>query len=107
MAERISKKICKLCGVKPLTCHDYDLNEFELYPDFGSPENFVKLLELKYTPASTIGSLRSHSTVFMDRSDFLRALYSYLSNEDNPQHYQNANRTLIKSKIKGAQWKYE
>lgn len=42
----LSKQLCKICGVKPKIIEDYDSNEYEFYPDFEQPENFVKLLEI-------------------------------------------------------------
>ena len=41
-----SRKLCEICRIKPEIIEDYDGNEFEIYPDFTKPENFVKLLGL-------------------------------------------------------------
>lgn len=41
-----SRELCEICEIKPEIIEDYDGNEFEIYPDFTHPENFVKLEEL-------------------------------------------------------------
>ena len=61
MTKNLSEKICKICGIKPITYHDYELNEYEAYPDFGEPENFVKLLEIISRKATV---LFSHNGVY-------------------------------------------
>lgn len=74
MTKELSKQLCELCGIKPkIKCHPWeclhvgyykrdkciinfkpdeecvkrrDLSGYISYPDFGKPENFVKLLEI-------------------------------------------------------------
>ena len=42
----LSKELCEICGIKPKIIEDYDSNEYEIYPDFEQPTNFVKLQKL-------------------------------------------------------------
>lgn len=74
MTKELSKQLCELCGIKPkIKCHPWecphvgyykrdkciinfkpdeecvkrrDLSGYISYPDFGKPENFVKLFKL-------------------------------------------------------------
>lgn len=45
MTKDYSRELCEICGIEPEIIEDYDGNEFEIYPDFTKPENFVKLLK--------------------------------------------------------------
>lgn len=42
----LSKELCEICGIEPKIIEDYDSNEYEIYPDFEQPTNFVKLLKI-------------------------------------------------------------
>ena len=104
MTKNLSEKICKICGIKPITYHDYELNEYEAYPDFGEPTNFVKLLEIKvYT---TLWALVSKREIFVTtRIDFLKTLYLILTGAINSIDIDTVN--LIKQAIRKAEWKYD
>ena len=44
--KNLSKKLCEICGIEAKIIEDYDGNEYEIFPDFTQPENFVKLEEI-------------------------------------------------------------
>lgn len=46
MNNNLSRQLCEICGIEPKIIEDYDSNEYEIYPNFEQPENFVKLLEI-------------------------------------------------------------
>lgn len=46
MTNDLSRQLCELCGIEPQIVEDYDSNEYEIYPNFEQPDNFVKLLEI-------------------------------------------------------------
>ena len=107
MTNELSKQICEICGIEPetITVHrGFTKKEVEAYPDFGEPENFVNLLELKvYT---TLWALVSKREIFVTtRIDFLKTLYLILTGAINSIDIDTVN--LIKQAIREAQWKYE
>ena len=80
----LSKELCEICGIEPEIIEDYDSNEYEIYPDFEQPENFVKLYGLPVKigsnePAETIAHILSGRFHIFDVEDFISALYKYLS----------------------------
>lgn len=48
----LSRELCEICGIEAKIIEDYDGNEYEIFPDFTQPENFVKLLEIVSKKAS-------------------------------------------------------
>ncbi len=116
----LSEQICEICGIKPKTYQDYELNEYELYPDFSEPENFVELLEIISEKATV---LFSHNGVYFGCSIhygfdaiFEAVKGSLAKNFLNTlirQHYSNSyypkllDLEPIKQSIREAEWKYD
>lgn len=101
MTKELSKKICEICGIEPkLNVSKSYLDKENIkdrYPDFGEPENFVKFLELKITPKTTIWGFISQGAVeISNREDFLKEVYILAYDYEN---FRNA--------IREAEWKYE
>lgn len=44
--KNLSKELCEICGIEAKIIEDDDWNEYEIFPDFTQPENFVKLEEI-------------------------------------------------------------
>ncbi len=42
----LSHELCEICGIKAKIIEDYNGNEYEIFPDFTQPENFVKLYKI-------------------------------------------------------------
>lgn len=107
MTKELSKQICEICGINPETYIDFELNEFEVYPDFTEPENFVKLLELKILNGCSLWAFLSLKDAFVDkRTTFLNLLCSILSGEVKKILDENTINS-IKQAIREAEWKYE
>lgn len=87
----LSKELCKICGIEPQIVEDYELNEYEIYPDFTQPENFLKLGELKlnYENYTTIFYLVNYlsDNSWSTKKEFLRYLLSILSNTNTYEFY--------------------
>lgn len=94
-----SRALCEICGIKPEIIEDYDGNEFEIYPDFTKPENFVKLFEINIPDSTvTVGAAvcfcnRRHLNNRNDFLEFIIQLAKY--NKD------------IKQGIREQEWSYE
>lgn len=77
----LSKELCKVCGINPEIIEDYDSNEYEIYPDFEQPENFVKLMELRVDGLSggtlTLMGILNKEYWLSDRQDYIKFLYKY------------------------------
>lgn len=124
MTKELSKHICEKCGIKPyykyivrfnkdnsplltVTKDFFDIENkskykvttvIKEYPDFGEPENFVKLMELRSDSNTTILKYLSHSNVFSTRKGLLKALIDFLELylwDDVPKA------------IREAEWRYE
>ena len=105
--EEISKKICNQCGIEPQIIQDYEMNDIEIYPDFGEPNNFVKLIELHFTKDLTIGDyLQSYEGDLIkrwhNRETFLKLLNGALNYTSEFVRIR-----LIKKAIKNAKWVLE
>lgn len=107
MTRELSKKLCEIVGIEPknsscCSCEYFDIESGfcsyevdedgygcnQLYPDFGQPENFVKLLEIyfQHNLLSDVGSIE----------DILKRIIN--SAELN---------CGLKRIIREAEWKYE
>ena len=77
----LSKELCEVCGINPEIIEDYDSNEYEIYPDFEQPENFVKLMELRVDGLSggtlTLMGILNKEYWLSDRQDYIKFLYKY------------------------------
>ena len=99
-----SRALCEICGIKPEIIEDYDGNEFEIYPDFTKPENFVKLLGLNVS--ARYRSLMHYITsIFCNTcsvEDFLEQLCLELHHYSESDIVKN-----IKQGIREQEWSYE
>lgn len=87
--------------------HGYDFVEFEKADiNFEQPENFVKLIELRFTTKrgdifTVVEALQNaRSFTFADRKSFLEQLLDYIFVCENFGEY-------IKQAIREQEWKYE
>lgn len=89
----LSQQICELCGIEYEKLEpDYrvqddngDICEYYSYKlDFKTPENFVKLYELKIDEDNTLGWFLTltYENIYT-REDFLDALIDYLTTTDD------------------------
>ena len=125
----LSKKLCEICGIKPLyRVEDLEILQTEtalhliqlarknsgyedikaepVYPDFEQPENFVKLLELKILTGATLWGWLSIQGVFMSqRKTVLKTIYLILSGEIN--FCNKLTLEQIKQAIRETEWVYE
>ena len=105
-SKNLSRELCEICGIEAKIIEDYDGNEYEIFPDFTQPENFVKLLELRFTTKrgdifTVVGALQNaRCFIFADRKSFLEQLLDYIFTCENFGEY-------IKQAIKSEVWKYE
>lgn len=105
MTKKLSKQLCELCGIGPkcVNCGQTVSSENpcpkpcnrQKYPDFGQPENFVKLLE--------IVSRRSSVSFCHNGSYFGCSIHYYFkdifeANEGTIQH--NFLNTLLKQDLR-------
>lgn len=104
--KNLSRELCEICGIEAKIIEDYDGNEYEIFPDFTQPENFVKLLELRFTTKRgdifTVAEALQNGRcfTFADRKSFLEQLLDYIFTCENFGEY-------IKQAIKSEVWKYE
>lgn len=78
-------------------CKFYNTDE-ELFPDFGEPENFVRLYELQITQKTTLSKfLCTGSMIVSDRIDFLNEVFMLVN--DGYEDLINA--------IMAQRWDYE
>lgn len=126
----LSRKLCDICGIKPMyrlkdinVLYNEDMyNEFcemrlnkglliptgtkAVFPDFTQPENFVKLIELRFTTKrgdifTVVEALQNgRCFTFADRKSFFDQLLDYIFTCENFGEY-------IKQAIKSEVWKYE
>lgn len=126
----LSRELCEICGIKPMyrlkdinALYNEDMyNEFcemrlnkglliptgtkAIFPDFTQPENFVKLIELRFTTKrgdifTVVEALQNaRCFIFADRKSFLGQLLDYIFTCENFGEY-------IKQAIKSEGWKYE
>ena len=87
--------------------HGYDFVEFrQNVIDFTSPENFVRLLELKILAGATLWGWLSVQGVFMSqRKTVLKTIYLILSREIN--FCNKLTLEQIKQSIRETEWVYE
>lgn len=128
--KNLSRELCEICGIKPMyrlkginaLYNEYNYDEFcemrlnkglliptgtkAVFPDFTQPENFVKLLELRFTTKRgdifTVAEALQNGRcfTFADRKSFLEQLLDYIFTCENFGEY-------IKQAIKSEVWKYE
>ena len=126
----LSKQLCEICGIKPMyrlkdinVLYNEDMyNEFcemrlnkglliptgtkAVFPDFTQPENFVKLIELRFTTKrgdifTVVEALQNgRCFTFADRKSFLEQLLDYIFTCENFGEY-------IKHAIKSEVWLYD
>lgn len=126
----LSEELCRICGIKPMyrlkdinVLYNEDMyNEFcemrlnkglliptgtkAVFPDFTQPENFVKLIELRFTTKrgdifTVVEALQNgRCFTFADRKSFFDQLLDYIFTCENFGEY-------IKQAIKSEVWKYE
>lgn len=142
LCQELSKQLCELCGVEPnrdkcnkcqncSTCENFkgmngnrfnkfkSIEECQLssirYPDFGEPENFVKLIELKplkthkplFGEVTALTYFFNKSAFILDcRKDFLKMLINTI-NGYSDDFIQKSSQAKIKQSIREAEWKYE
>ena len=92
----LSKQICKICNLQPKKEDDGGGWYYECYPNFLSPENFVKLFELPITDKSYLAEYMNKNFNFSNRETFLKTLILACINKPS-----------IKQAIREAEWKYE
>lgn len=101
----LSVQICEVCGVKPEIIQDYELNDIEVYPDFESNNNFVKLFELSFSTKSgkkfTISQVLCESIgfKFSDKRTFLIQLLNFIN-------ICESSGRRIKQAIRKTNWEY-
>lgn len=126
----LSEELCRICGIKPMyrlkdinVLYNEDMyNEFcemrlnkglliptgtkTIFPDFTQPENFVKLIELRFTTKrgdifTVVEALQNgRCFTFADRKIFLDQLLDYIFTCENFGEY-------IKQAIREMEWVYE
>ncbi len=126
----LSRKLCDICGIKPMyrlkdinVLYNEDMyNEFcemrlnkglliptgtkAVFPDFTQPENFVKLIELRFTTKrgdifTVVEALQNgRCFTFADRKSFFDQLLDYIFTCENFGEY-------IKQAIRETEWVYE
>lgn len=102
----LSRKLCEICGIEAKIIEDCIGNEYEIFPNFIQPENFVKLIELRFTTKRgdffTVVEALQHGRcfIFADRKSFLEQLLDYIFTCENFGEY-------IRQAIKSEEWKYE
>ncbi len=123
MTKELSKQICEICEMEPETLtvnRGFTKKEVEAYPDFGEPENFMKLLEIISRKA---GVLFCHNGVYFGCSvhygfdekfeaikgnlakNFLNTLI--VQHDKNSYYPKLFELEEIKQVIREAEWKYE
>lgn len=126
----LSKQLCEICGIKPMyrleginvLYNEDNYDEFcemrlnkglliptgtkAVFPDFTQPENFVKLIELRFTTKrgdifTVVEALQNgRCFTFADRKSFLDQLLDYIFTCENFGEY-------IKQAIREMEWVYE
>lgn len=126
----LSRKLCDICGIKPMyrlkdinvLYNEDNYDEFcemrlnkglliptgtkAVFPDFTQPENFVKLIELRFTTKrgdifTVVEALQNgRCFTFADRKSFLDQLLDYIFTCENFGEY-------IKQAIREMEWVYE
>lgn len=94
----LSKELCEICGIEPEIIEDYDSNEYEIYPDFEQPENFVKLLKIAN---DVLGGVHFATAYTKNKPHIFeeQALIHYLPIAKLNNSFQRA--------IREAEWMYE
>lgn len=102
----LSKELCEICGIEPKIIEDYNSNEYNIYPNFEQPENFVKLMELKVKGLSggnlTLMGILNKEYWLSDRQDYIRFLCQYFIS-DLTSYWQDK----LKRAIRETEWVYE
>ena len=98
-------KRCQGCNTS-IKARTYKEIHKVVFPDFTQPENFVKLLELRFTTKrgdifTVVEALQNgRCFTFADRKSFLEQLLDYIFTCENFGEY-------IKQAIKSEVWKYD
>lgn len=114
MNKNLSRELCEICGIEAKwieytteTTDGYvNSGKKRIFPDFTQPENFVKLLERKFTikrgDCFTVAEALQNGRcfIFADRKSFLEQLLDYISTCEKFGEY-------IKQAIKLEVWKYD
>lgn len=100
----LSRELCEICGIKPKTIEDYNLNEYKIYPDFENPENFVKLLEIIHDRMSIVGLLMYEIDEDSLTRRFLKLVIKFLSDELG---YVETKIDTVKQAIRETEWVYD
>lgn len=124
----LSKQLCEICGIRVLykiedikilqsetalhlinlaraNTNYKDIGAEPVYPDFTQPDNFVKLLELRFTTKrgyifTVVEALQNgRCFIFADRKSFLEQLLDYIFTCKNFGEY-------IKQAIRETEWVY-
>lgn len=110
-----SRELCEICRIKPEIIEDYDGNEFEIYPDFTHPENFVKLLNFYYrffqgvdvyADDNEVRELEAKGEQISIQEDFLANLIFNLQNRESP-FTLDIDFTTFTQGIREQEWSYE
>lgn len=126
----LSKQLCEICGIKPMyrleginvLYNEDNYDEFcemrlnkglliptgtkAVFPDFTQPENFVKLIELRFATKrgdifTVVEALQNgRCFTFADRKSFFDQLLDYIFTCENFGEY-------IKQAIREMEWVYE
>lgn len=102
MTKELSKQLCVLCGIEAkLDGSNPNLSLQPVFPDFGNPENFVKLLELSVKNEKEERTILRMFAPFCcdDRTELLKQIVSYI--ERRCLFHDN-----IKQSIREAEWVY-
>lgn len=110
----LSEELCRICGIEgkwfeyttETTDGCVNLGKKRVFPDFTQPENFVKLIELRFTTKrgdifTVVEALQNgRCFTFADRKSFLDQLLDYIFTCENFGEY-------IKQAIREMEWVYE
>ena len=110
----LSEELCRICGIEgkwfeyttETTDGCVNLGKKRVFPDFTQPENFVKLIELRFTTKrgdvfTVVEALQNgRCFTFADRKSFLDQLLDYIFTCENFGEY-------IKQAIRETEWVYE
>lgn len=100
----LSRELCEICGIEAKIIEDYNGNEYEIFPDFTQPENFVMLFNLKVNTnpfGNTLAYFITSDYRIIDTEGFLILLFKILKSEEECKVNK------IKQAIKSEEWKYE
>lgn len=96
--KNLSRKLCEICGIEAKIIEDDDWNEYEIFPDFTQPENFVKLLKIAN---DILGNVHFATAYTKNKSNLFeeQAIMHYMPIAKLNDNFKHA----IKSEV----WKYD